>query len=68
MAQLGASGRMVLSVFNDRTIIAAQMRMGKQEADARLYLNGRLPGGSACGYGGQFTRNVAISVPAGILR
>lgn len=40
VAQLAASGRNVLSVFNDRTIIAAQMRMGKQEADARLYLNG----------------------------
>lgn len=29
VAQLAASGRNVLSVFNDRTIIAAQMRMGK---------------------------------------
>ena len=40
VAQLAASGRNVLSVFNDRTIIAAQIRMGKQEADARFYLNG----------------------------
>lgn len=40
VAKLAASGRNVLSVFNDRTIIAAQCRMGKREQDARLYLNG----------------------------
>jgi len=40
LADLAKSGTNVLSVFNDKAIIASQIKAGKREADARLYLAG----------------------------
>ena len=40
VAQIAASGKNVLSIFNDKVLIESHVRMGKSLEDSRLYLAG----------------------------